>query len=681
MSLDKRSIELGDGQWAVKEDKLFAFRKDRDKFFERSFDFSRASGGTVVNKDGFIEQAGLTSNQIVSPLLSEIPDTPDATTLDDFSAYGNPIERSITDGKLVIEASGGNQGIIYSPTYDIGKVYLVRFFAEGDTSNVYISTGGSATTIASGPGWTEAIVSFSVSNITINFRTNNNNAGRTVYSSFTITEINPDQPRIDYLNNPDGHLLLEPQSTNYALGLQPDDWHSSNNVDITRNAIQAPSGLEQASLVVTNDPSGASAYSRQNINFSSGSGTQVVTVSVFFKYYNNQWVYIRPMFFNGAATDEQRTWFDIQNGVIGTNNNEDARIESYGNGWYRCSVTFTIDKSTDTNGYVHIYGVNDDNSQLQTLNKGYYAYGMQGEELSYPTSYIPVQAQPNTAFGRTRTDETANNSGNVGDFNSEEGVLFAELDFAPSSTNDMVVSLYGGSPYVYLATDANANLFKIRLSTASSNRYVGAVGDGFTRIAIKYDGTNIVVFRDGESVYTAAASSFTANSLNSLNFDRGDSGQPFYGKVKALKVYTETLNDAELRLLTKYAPRDYDVAFTADYVDTVAEINILRTEATDKLYYVISDGTNEVSGSATITATEVTISNIDISSLNDGTLTVSVYIEDERKQRGVTVTDTTIKDTTNTPLYSYALQQRATGAIIEELDNAEAIIESLNVEV
>ena len=99
------------------------------------------------------------------------------------------------------------------------------------------------------------------------------------------------------------------------------------------------------------------------------------------------------------------------------------------------------------------------------------------------------------------------------------------------------------------------------------------------------------------------------------------------------------------------------------------------------MYYSISDGTNSVSGSATITATQVTISNIDISSLTDGTLTLSVYIEDERQQKGVTVTDTTIKDTTNTPLYSYALQQRATGATFEDLDNSESIIESLNVEV
>jgi len=694
MSLDKRSIELGTEGWGVKEDNLLAFRKDRTRYIEKPFTFSRGSGGTVVNKDGFIEQAGLTSNQTVSPLLSEIPDTADATTLDGWSVYGTPIERSITDGKLVIEASGSNQGINYAPIYESGKTYLVRFYAEGDPANVYISLGGAGavTMAAPGEGWVEAVVNFPTTNHTISFRANGNNAGRTVYSSLTITEINVDSPRICYLNNPDGHLLLEPQSTNYAAGLQPADWHSSNHVNITRNAIQAPSGLNQASLVVK-DVASADSYSRQSMSFSSGVGTQVVTASVFLKYYNNPWVYLRPAFYSGAgATSDQRTWFDIQNGVVGTNNNENATIEDYGNGWYRCSVTWTIDKSVDLNGYLHIYLANDDNSQQQTVGQGYYAYGIQGEELAYPTSYIPSQSSPSTVFGRTRTAETANNCGAAQDFNDDEGVLFAEIlgigdNQHPSNIYNFVSINNGLNNHniVAIGYREDTKKFFIVVRGGNTTSFVEQNLDfefnKYYRIALKYKSGNSSIFINGDKIndYTQT---FSITGLTKLSFDYGGVDYTAAGlKTKEIKVYPETLNDAELRLLTKYAPKDYDAAFTADYVDSLAEFTVLRTEATDKLYYSISDGTNSVSGSATITATQVTISNIDISSLTDGTLTLSVYIEDERKQRGVTVTDTTIKDTTNTPLYSYALQQRATGATFEDLDNSESIIESLNVEV
>jgi hypothetical protein len=685
MSLDKRSIELGTEGWGVKEDNLLAFRKDRTRYVEKPFTFSRGSGGTVVNKDGFIEQAGLTSNQTVSPLLSEIPDTVDATTLDRWDIYGTPIERSITDGKLVIETSGSNQGIVYAPIYESGKTYLVRFYAEGDPANVYISLGGAGavTMAAPGEGWVEAVVNFPTTNHTISFRANGNNAGRTVYSSLTITEINVDSPRICYLNNPDGHLLLEPQSTNYAAGLQPADWHSSNHVNITRNAIQAPSGLNQASLVVK-DVSSSDSYSRQSMSFSSGVGTQVVTASVFLKYYNNPWVYLRPVFWSGAgSTAGLRTWFDIQNGVIGTNNNENATIEDYGNGWYRCSVTWTIDKGVDVNGYLHIYNANEDNSTSQTVGQGYYAYGIQGEEHPFTTSYIPSQSSPNTVFGRTRTVELANSCGESQDFEDYEGVLFVEM--APiyrTVSGHLSISDDTNNHAVTMRIDNTSNQLTLWVRNNGAYTMLNTFGvqEGFNRVALKYKSNDFEIFLNGVSVHTDTSGS-TPVGLKRLSFTRFLADSPFYGKVKELKVYTEALNDAELRLLTKYAPKDYDAAFTADYVDNLAEFTVLRTEATDKLYYSISDGTNSVSGSATITATQVTISNIDISSLTDGTLTLSVYIEDERKQRGVTVTDTTIKDTTNTPLYSYALQQRATGATFEDLDNSESIIESLNVEV
>ena len=66
MSLDKRSIELGTEGWGVKEDNLLAFRKDRTRYVEKPFTFSRGSYATIVNSDGLIEYAGVSDVELVT---------------------------------------------------------------------------------------------------------------------------------------------------------------------------------------------------------------------------------------------------------------------------------------------------------------------------------------------------------------------------------------------------------------------------------------------------------------------------------------------------------------------------------------------------------------------------------------------------------------------------------------
>ena len=50
------SIQLGtDGNWAIKEDNLLAYKKDGDRFFNKEFDFTRNTTATFVDKDGLIK--------------------------------------------------------------------------------------------------------------------------------------------------------------------------------------------------------------------------------------------------------------------------------------------------------------------------------------------------------------------------------------------------------------------------------------------------------------------------------------------------------------------------------------------------------------------------------------------------------------------------------------------------
>jgi hypothetical protein len=52
------TLELGNGKWATGKDTVLAFNDQNNNFKPLPFSFSRASSGTVVNKDGLIETVG-----------------------------------------------------------------------------------------------------------------------------------------------------------------------------------------------------------------------------------------------------------------------------------------------------------------------------------------------------------------------------------------------------------------------------------------------------------------------------------------------------------------------------------------------------------------------------------------------------------------------------------------------
>jgi hypothetical protein len=350
-----------------------------------------------------------------------------------------------------------------------------------------------------------------------------------------------------------GVWLLEPQSTNYSLNSeQPSTWHSSGGVIITANAATSPEGIQNSSLVV-NDGSSGARYARNFFDFSSGSGLHTVTTSYFIKYYNNQWVRLRSIFFNGSPANNVSTFFDVQNGVLGTvDANHTAKIEDYGNGWYRCSITFDIDKSVDKSGYVQVEAMDGDNSGTFAANgQGYYAYGSQGEEFSYPTSYIPTNGATST-----RLQDIANNSGNASLINSTEGVLYAEIEALANDGTSRQISLSDGS-------NAN-NKISLRYTSISNeiNAFVKSGGSVVfnaievlsditqnNKLALKYKQDDFSLYVNGVQVATDTSGN-TPTGLNVLDFDSAIGTLNFYGKVKALAVYKEALTDSELQSLT-----------------------------------------------------------------------------------------------------------------------------------
>ena len=373
-------------------------------------------------------------------------------------------------------------------------------------------------------------------------------------SSGNIESVAADLARIDYLGGT-AHILLEPQSTNITQNSeQPATWHSSGNVTITANATTSPDGTTNSSLVVVNSSSG-SIYTRARLVFSSGSGTQTVTASCFLKYYNNQWVRLKSAFFTGSPAQNERSFFDIQNGVLGTvSTNHTAKIEDYGNGWYRCSITFDIDKDTDNVGYMQVEPMNDDNtSTYASIGQGFYAFGSQGEELSFMTSYIPTSSS-----SVTRSQDEVNNSGSTDLINSTEGVLYCEIAalFSGDGENRCITLSDGTGNLntVEIFYQENANTIKYRIKDGSgvniNNTETVADRTQFNKIALKYKSGDNSMWLNGVKVDTNTSTFSFTTTLSELNFAQANNSQKFFGKVKSVVVFKEALTDAELTCLT-----------------------------------------------------------------------------------------------------------------------------------
>ena len=514
------------------------FDLDFDTIAEQ-FTFTRGSEATFVNEQGLIES----TNQI----------GPELVTNGDFATDSDWIlttGSNISDGKLNAFESAYTFFARQLNVVTIGKQYKVTFDVDIQGGNgvlVYLSDSNAFGIIQTSGTHTFYLTA---DGSQIRFRAYDQGFIGSI-DNVSVKEVTTatNTPRIDYSTG-EKAFLLEPQSTNYSTNSeQPSTWHSSGGVIVTPNAATSPEGLQNSSLVVNNASSGA-RYARNLFNFSSGSGLHTVTVSYFIKYYNNQWVRLKSIFFNGSPAADQSTYFDVQNGVLGTvGANHTAKIKDYGNGWYRCSITFDIDKSVDSNGYVHIEAMDSDNSNTYAANgQGFYAYGSQGEELSYPTSYIPTGGAI-----ATRNQELCNNATPV--INSEEGTLYAEISALADDGNVRMLSISDGSTNNSVSVEYSVlnNLIRIRLRSGNVEQsfYQSTNYDflQYHKIALSYKLNDFKIYIDGVLIHTDTSLNTPIN-LSELSFSNGTGGNKFFGNTKGLKYYPKALADVQLEDLT-----------------------------------------------------------------------------------------------------------------------------------
>lgn len=202
-----------------------------------------------------------------------------------------------------------------------------------------------------------------------------------VNSSGLIEAVASGVPRIDYTGGGCGKLLLEPQRTNLFLHSEVvSSWTAQSKTTVTSNTTNAPDDTLTADTIIEDNTSGL------HFRGSSGLGSaSTYTFSVFAKPNGRNWIYVTM--YDGTA--DRGTYFDIQNGTIGTSDaGVTAIIQSYANGFYKCSITATTVNSFSAT--LQLATANGTRVYLGDNVSGVYAWGAQLELGSYPTSYIPT---------------------------------------------------------------------------------------------------------------------------------------------------------------------------------------------------------------------------------------------------------------------------------------------------
>lgn len=302
------------------------------------------------------------------------------------STYAVTLTNSLTEGRYG-----------YSPIFAVepGQEYWVSGYAQLGTSGStvtggvgiqwYASPTGTAigTTYVSG---TVTTTSYSAATALPGWGFARASGGYAQKIDGTLVWFASGEPRIT-----DRGLLIEGAITNLLLYSQEFDnaaW-TKTDTTVTANAIAAPDDTTTADALLETATTAA-----HRISQSATVTASVFTYTVYLKGNGRQWAVLNTDMgfaatggFGGSAT-----WFDLTNGVVGTQTNViKASIQACKNGWYRCRITVNPAIAGTANLRVHVAQADGDSSAyLGDITKGVYIWGAQLENNWHLSSYIPT---------------------------------------------------------------------------------------------------------------------------------------------------------------------------------------------------------------------------------------------------------------------------------------------------
>tara|TARA_R100001015_G_C4623448_1_gene181251 strand:+ start:132 stop:1811 length:1680 start_codon:yes stop_codon:yes gene_type:complete len=530
---------------------------DHETFIPQPLDFTRNTLATYVDCNGIIKYSGITNNELV------INGNFDTDT--DWNLTSNAV---IANGFVKLDSTFG---VSYSRcrqnTAAIINLVEITFTIKSNngigTMQIRSYNGVNTTDISNLDVGTH-IVYTNFTNQGISFQAG---SGRIIeIDNVSVKQIDLNTPRIDYtteigkakeLQKPS--LLLEPQSTNKFIRSEDfsNSYWNKSNCTVQQSTITSPDGLQSSYKLIPDAGTGGNRSLGRNLTGLSN----FHTFSFFARAGEYKYAILRTR--NNPSVVVS---FDLENGTFNVNQSsalyvtDSAKMENYGNGWYRCSITLDPSQSNTVGQLFPSVSVGITGNETNDFDgdgiSGIYVFGAQLEEQNYSTSYIPTNGST-----ITRNGEVCDNAGQRGVFN-EEGTIyveFTELGFTnpnqssigvsqdSSSNNRLLLFRGGGSNWSFQVRAASVNIVSNSINLTTTETL-----NKFAKVAIRYKSGEITAFVNGSQSFTNS-STFTFNGkLDKFGFVPYDSAvtNTFYGRVKDIKVFRRTLTDSEMTELT-----------------------------------------------------------------------------------------------------------------------------------
>lgn len=368
----------------------------------------------------------------------------------------------------------------------------------------------------------------------------------------------PSEPRFDHdpVTNESKGLLIEEQKTNlllYSQSYSSTGW-SLNNVTVWNNAAVAPDGTMTAIYIAGN-----SGFVRHEIHKLTTETTSTeYTYSFYAKSVNKKYTKVAV----SSSGANPSCHFDLVNGqIISSNSVRNQQMQNVGNGWWRCSFTYT------SLGYNRMYMSFGSNSILG--GGQVYASPSAADGDGYSGILIwGAQLETGTLTSYIKTEDTQVSRGSdivlmEGDnfyswFKHEEGTFYAHVNppiYANGGSSKGVFSVTSNlSAYntidLYYYPQMSGSYASIRYNNADQVAY-NKSGVVPTRAAVAYKRDNINYAYDGSlaGVSSGTASPFLSQMIIGNVYTTSHN---FYlnSHIRKLAYYPKRLSDAELAEMT-----------------------------------------------------------------------------------------------------------------------------------
>ena len=564
------------------------------------FDFTRATTGTRINEEGYIEDVPYnllrySENQLGGGVWG----TTGATTVA-ASNIANP--KGATENVYLISGltgSGSNDIRQFPTNFNSANQTLTFSVWLKGSGNIrqQMSNGvdqgiGQEITLTS--HWVRHIltVTFNSTNSGSNFHANLDDAvsgtSATQFYMWGAQLVKGDQPKnylptTDRLNLPRLNcptyggcptILAEPQRTNLVINSNNANSVSGNfvsNIQINSSNNLSPEGINNAQEIEV------TGGGQPRIESVVTSNTTVYSVSAYVKKVTGGFFGLG--FYQGDIGN-QFAKFDLNTGTFVAVSSNGATLQSatniynceiiaYKNNWYRitCNILTGSDPSKSNIKWLAMSeGTASASFSNGVVGDKFLIYGRQVEQASYVTSLIHTSGSTET---RNEDKALYAGLGTTDTFNDSEGVLFIETEALVNNSEARGISINSGSGanrvLIAYPSSGDSSIVGYLQTTAGGGANMTITGIDTTqkhKVAIKYKLNDTSLFIDGvkRAVDTIIAMPV---GLKQLDFTNGiNTGVAEYrGNLNAIAVYKTALTDTELANLTLYNNHDLFIPY------------------------------------------------------------------------------------------------------------------------